>query len=314
MDRTGTRPLKVGMFVSAMQGGMRDGALRWTDIRAMAERSEEVGFDSFWLPDHLVFKNEGQPVHGPWECWSLLSALAAVTSRVELGTLVVCTAFRNPTLLAKMADTLDEISGGRLILGLGAGWHEPEYSMFGYPYDHRVSRFEEAVTIIRTLLREGRVDFHGTYYEATDCELRPRGPRPAGPPILIGAIGSGPRMMRLTATHADLWNGWLVPHGSQPSDVPPLRTAVDEACRTVGREPATLTRTVGVLVVPPGLSDRPVGGIGDGKALSGSPAEIAAALRAFAAEGIAHVQLMPTTSGIAAVEALAPVLEELDRT
>ena len=149
------RPLKVGMFITAMAGGMRDGALRWTDLREMATEAESLGFDSFWVPDHLLFKNPGEVPHGPWECWSLLPALAASTSKMELGSLVTCISFRNPGLMAKMADTVDEISDGRLILGLGAGWHEPEYEAFGYPFDHRFGRFDESVTIIRTLLKEG---------------------------------------------------------------------------------------------------------------------------------------------------------------
>jgi alkanesulfonate monooxygenase SsuD/methylene tetrahydromethanopterin reductase-like flavin-dependent oxidoreductase (luciferase family) len=135
MPATRQRPPKVGLYVSSIVGGMRDGVLRWPDLVAMARRAEDVGFASFWLPDHLLFRFEGEPAHGPWECWSLLAALAATTSRLEIGSLVACTGYRNPALLAKMADTVDEISGGRLTLGLGAGWHEPEYRAFGYPAD-----------------------------------------------------------------------------------------------------------------------------------------------------------------------------------
>ena len=170
----------------------------------MARRAEEVGFDSFWLPDHLLFRFPQVHQQGAWDAWSLLAALAATTRTLEIGPLVACSSFRNPALIAKMADTIDEISGGRLILGLGAGWHEPEYAAFGFPYDHRVSRFEEALQIITALLRTGQVDFQGDYYSARDCELRPRGPRPEGPPILVG--GSGQRMLRLAARYADAWN------------------------------------------------------------------------------------------------------------
>src|ERR687893_2015533 len=177
---------------------------RWSDLAAIARRAEEVGFDSLWVQDHLLFRYPDQEPEGPWESFSLLAALAAVTSRVELGTLVTCVSYRNPALTAKIADTIDEISGGRLILGLGAGWHEPEYAAFGFPYDHRVSRFEEALQIITALLRTGHVDFQGAYYTARDCELRPRGPRPEGPPILVG--GSGERMLRIAARYADAWN------------------------------------------------------------------------------------------------------------
>src|SRR5205823_9829883 len=133
-------------------------------------------------------------IEGEHEAWTIASAVAAVTDRVTVGTLVMCTSFRTPGLLAKMGATLDEVADGRLILGLGAGWHEPEYEAFGYPFDHRVDRFEEALGIILPLLRHGRVDVQGRYYEARACELAPRGPRPGGPPILIG--GQGPRMLR----------------------------------------------------------------------------------------------------------------------
>jgi alkanesulfonate monooxygenase SsuD/methylene tetrahydromethanopterin reductase-like flavin-dependent oxidoreductase (luciferase family) len=306
------RPLQLGFFVSAMAGGMRDGALRWSDLSAMAQRAEEIGFDSFWIPDHLLFRSEGQPTHGPWEGWSLIAALAAVTTRIQIGTLVVCTGFRNPALLAKMADTVDEISGGRLILGLGAGWHEPEYSAFGYPFDHRVSRFEEALMIITGLLRDGHVDVEGTYSQVHDCELRPRGPRPQGPPILIGALASGPRMLRLAATYADLWNGWLMPVRSHPDQIPSLRDAVNAACTSAGRDPATLARTVGVLVEQRPPAERPPISPTSPDPLTGSPAEVATSLRRFAAEGISHVQLIPTLHGLAGVEAFAPVLENLE--
>ncbi len=151
--------------------------LKWADQRQMAELADQAGFDSIWLPDHMFGVWDGKTV-GAWECWSMLSAVAAVTKRAQLGTLVLATSFRAPALLAKMADTVDEISGGRLILGLGAGWFEAEYRSFGFPYDHRASRFEEAFTIIRTLLREGEIDFDGRFYQARDCVLRPRGPRP----------------------------------------------------------------------------------------------------------------------------------------
>ena len=313
LDRSRTRPLKVGFFVSAMAGGMRDGALRWADLRMMARRAEEIGFDSFWIPDHLIFRLEGQPTHGPWEGWSLIAALAASTRRLEIGSLVACTGFRNPALLAEMADTVDEVSNGRLILGLGAGWHAPEYRAFGYPFDHRVSRFEEALTIVRGLLREGHVDFDGTYYRARDCELRPRGPRPQGPPILIGALASGPRMLSLAARHADLWNGWLMPGRSHADEIAPLRAAVDAACVAAGRDPTTLERTVGVLVDQRPLAGRTSDASNEPQPLTGSAEELAASLRRFAHEGISHLQVIPTVDGLAGVEAFAPVLEILDR-
>jgi alkanesulfonate monooxygenase SsuD/methylene tetrahydromethanopterin reductase-like flavin-dependent oxidoreductase (luciferase family) len=194
-ERVRSGPFKVGLALDATGLVSADGATpSWADILAVAQRAEALGFASLWLPDHLLLRQgamseEGNSVMGAWECWSLLAALAAATKRVELGTIVLSTSFRNPALLAKMADTVDEISGGRLILGLGAGWHEPEYRAFGYPYDHRASRFEEALTITATLLREGRIDFVGRYYEARECELRPR--VPAGHRSWSGRAGRG---------------------------------------------------------------------------------------------------------------------------
>src|SRR5262249_11819737 len=159
MNQPTKRPLKVGLFLPFAENMIDGKSPRWSDLVSMAQCAEDVGFDSLWLGDHLVIRSD-QPIPwasgakniGTWECWSVLSALAAVTRRVELGPLVTCTGFRNPALIARMADTVDEISGGRLILGLGAGYHEPEYRAFGYPYDHRASRFAEALTIIHTLL------------------------------------------------------------------------------------------------------------------------------------------------------------------
>ena len=241
----------------------------------------------------------------------MLTALAAVTSRVEIGSFVTCTAFRNPALLAKMADTVDEISGGRLILGLGAGWVESEFHAFGFPFDHRVSRFEEAVTIIHGLLRDGHIDFAGTYYQARDCALRPRGPRPTGPPIMIGTTGA--RMLRLTARYAGLWNAffWEQGTGNRAERVPVLQTMVDAACVEAGRDPGTLIRSATVMVntipdagheswtaVPP---------------LTGPPEQIAAELRRYADAGISHLQLWPQPASLAGYEALLPLLELLDR-
>ena len=131
--------------------------LRWPEFRDIAMLAEDVGFDSIWIDDHLLYQERGaaEPA-GNWESWSMLSAVAACTKTVELGNLVVCMGFRNPALLAKMADTVDEISGGRLIRGVGMGYHEVEYRAFGFPYDHRYGRFEEGIQIVSTLLKTGR--------------------------------------------------------------------------------------------------------------------------------------------------------------
>lgn len=306
------RPLKVGIGLPDAVGQMAGGTPRWADILTMATLAEDVGFDSLWLEDHLLFRLDDGPTEGPWECWTLLSALAAVTSRVELGPLVACTSFRSPALLAKMADTVDEISGGRLILGLGAGWHEPEYNAFGFPFDHRVSRFEEALQIIHSLLRTGSVDFNGTYYQARDCELVPRGPRPEGPPIWLGS--TSPRMMGLMARYADGWNTYFNRHGNDPANIPALREVVDAACVDAGRDPATLERTCAVLVSFEGTTSEPSSANPSGAPpLSGSPEEIATTLRGFADEGISHIQVWLEPATPAGIESFAPVLELLDQ-
>jgi alkanesulfonate monooxygenase SsuD/methylene tetrahydromethanopterin reductase-like flavin-dependent oxidoreductase (luciferase family) len=304
------RPLKVGLNLPTVEGTLAGKTASWADLLAFAQRAEALGFDSLWVPDHLLLQWQ-EHTRGIWECWSLLAALAAVTSRVEFGPLVTCAAFRSPALLAKMAATVDEISGGRLIVGLGAGWNGPEYRAFGIPNDHRVDRLEEALQIIVPLLRAGHVDFAGRYYQARGCELRPRGPRPGGPPVLIGA--KGPRMLRLAATYADLWNaeGPL----RRPEEIIPLRAAGDVACGEVRRDPTTLGRSASVVVDLPMVQDRG----GQASPAQGarpeptSPEEIAELLRGYAREGLSHIQLWLTPSTAAGMEWFAAVLDQLDR-
>lgn len=307
---TSGRPIKIGIELDIEALSLPEPTpLRWTEQRRMAELADEAGFDSIWLPDHMFGEWDGQTV-GAWECWSMLSAVAAVTKRVQLGTLVLATSFREPALLAKMADTVDEISNGRLILGLGAGWFEAEYRAFGFPYDHRASRFEEAFTIIRTLLREGEIDFHGKYYDVHNCVLRPRGPSRSGMPIMIGT--KGPRMLRLMAQHAEMWNTWSVGASNRPHEViPPLREAVDAACTDVGRDPATLVRTAAVMVHPYPTSPPALASGCD--AIWGSPEEIAEKLLAFGREGISHLQVVLAPATPASLEAFVPVLEMIDQ-
>jgi alkanesulfonate monooxygenase SsuD/methylene tetrahydromethanopterin reductase-like flavin-dependent oxidoreductase (luciferase family) len=279
----------------------------WTDILAMAQRAEAVGFNSIWVEDHLLLRPDGQEPQGLWECWSIVAALAAATDRIDIGTYVACTAFRNPALLARMADTVDEISSGRLILGLGAGWNETDFTAFGYPFDHLASRFEEALTIIRTLLRDGRIDFAGRFHSARDCELRPRGPRPGGPPVLVGA--SGPRMLGITARLADSWNGAC----NTADRYTLLRKQVDAACRAAGRDPSSLERTVAVLIdytagqgIPTSFNPARL------PPLSGSPGEIAGSLRELAAAGLSEAIVTTIPMTIESVDAFAPVLDLLD--
>jgi alkanesulfonate monooxygenase SsuD/methylene tetrahydromethanopterin reductase-like flavin-dependent oxidoreductase (luciferase family) len=307
------RPLKVGVELPIAVDKGRFGTPRWGDISQMARHAEAIGFDSVWIEDHLLFRPEGHASRGVWEGWAVIAAIAAVTSRVEIGPLVSCMSFRNPAYLAKLADTIDEISGGRLILGVGAGWHEAEYRAFGFPFDHRVSRFEEGFRILHGLLRDGKVDFVGRYHEARECELQPRGPRPGGPPILIGS--SGARMLALVARYADLWNAYFPSTKNSPAGVAPLRDRVDAACRDAGRDPATLGRTAAVLVnmAPGRVVAPPIPAHWAVSPLTGPPERLAEELRAYAREGVGHVQLWLEPNSLESLEAFAPVLELLDR-
>jgi len=277
----------------------------------MVRLGEQIGFDSVWVGDHLLYRDETYGARGPWEAWTQLAGIAAVTSRIALGPLVACTSFHNPAMLAKLAGTVDEISGGRLILGLGAGWNETEYRAYGFPYDRRVARFAEAFTIIRSLLRDGRVDVAGEFYTVRDCELLPR-PRP-DIPLLIGSTGK--RMLDITVPHIDAWNAWYQQTGNRPEGIGPLRDTVDAACRVAGRNPTEVERTVAVLVELPGSSGRKDAYevSVDAPPLTGNPQDIAEELRRYARSGIGHVQLVVEPMTETSLEALAPVLENLDR-
>jgi probable F420-dependent oxidoreductase len=279
--------MKIGIVLSLPSDA--ENTRRYSEIRALALQAESAGFDSLWVFDHLFARFPPKSLTGSWESWTLMTALAEATERVELGSLVLSVPFRNPVLLAKMATTLDEVSGGRLILGLGSGWHEPEFDAMGIPFNARVDRFEEALQIIVPLLREGRVTFKGRHFQAADAELLPRGPRPAGPPILIAS--SGPRMLRLTARWADMWNtAWYGHAGGELRDA---EAAMRQACLDVGRDPATLVTTAGVAV-----ASGEEAAVSKEDVLTGTPEEMAQGLQGFADAGVAHVicRLSPMTS------------------
>lgn len=295
MQTTPQQRMKIGIILDTVEGSLEGRTPTFRDLREMVLVAEQVGLDSLWLADHLLYRFPGQDESAPWEALTMLSALAAVTTRITLGTLVVCTSFRPPAMLAKMADALDEVSGGRFILGLGAGWHQPEYEAFGYPFDHLASRFDEALQIIVPLLREGHVDFQGQYYQVRNCVLRPRGPSPAGPRILIGA--HRPRMLQLVARYADAWNtAWHTDTAIVKERHEPLA----QACAAIGRDPATIEITVGTEVR---LQPRKDDGTPD-NAISGTPEEIAGRLQEFASVGSSHL--------IVALDAVTPTsIEQL---
>ena len=303
-----SRPCRIGVQLPEVERHVA-----WPELLSMARAVEDAGFDSVWVGDHLLYDLPNGGTRGPWECWTSLAALAVATERVEIGPLVASTSFHAPAMLAKQAATVDAISDGRLILGLGAGWNAREYRAFGFPYDHRVARFEEAFTIIRTLLRNGRADFDGTYYQVENCVIDPGPVRPGGPPLMLGSIG--PRMMRIGLPHVDAWNVWWSDYGNTPEGFAAVKDRVDEAATEVGRSPKEISATAAVLVGLPAGNGRLMGENSKPpvRPVQGSPEDIAAHLAAMADAGADHLQLVVDPITQDSIEELAGALAVLDR-
>ena len=268
--------------------------VRWPEYVAIARAAEDAGFDSVWVGDHLLYRDDGRTERGPWEAWTLLAGIAAVTERVRLGPLVACASFHQPAMLAKMASTVDEVSRGRLVLGLGAGWNQGEFDAFGVPFDHRASRFEESFEVIRRLLAGERVTFHGRYCNVNDVVLLPA---PARRPALM--IGSGgPRVLSIALPHVDIWNTWFDWYGNTPEGFASRNAEIDAAAARAGRAPHEIERSACVRVVLDRRADeRPVED--DIPPLEGSMERIAAGLREMAAAGADETILVvtPITEG-----------------
>jgi alkanesulfonate monooxygenase SsuD/methylene tetrahydromethanopterin reductase-like flavin-dependent oxidoreductase (luciferase family) len=279
-------------------------AVRWEEVREIALGAEDLGFDSVWVGDHLLFRDTETGTRGPWEAWSMLAALAEATSTIELGPLVAATAFHAPAMIAKKTATVDEVSGGRLILGLGAGWNKAEFDAFGFPYDHRVSRFEEAFTIIRTLVRESAIEFDGSFYTLEDMELLP----PARPdiPLMIGS--NGHRMLRIAVPHVQMWNTWYASYGNRPEGLEPLLEGLARACADVGRDPDEIEKTAAVYVQLPRGQGREAGS-SERPAVTPILAEaLPEALGELEEMGIAHIQVVLDPIDVAGVEELAGIV------
>jgi probable F420-dependent oxidoreductase len=269
-----------GMKIGLMLPLGEEEAGGWTNLRDLALTAERGGLDSVWAADHLVFRDDDGSWHGIHESWTVLTAVAALTERVEIGPLVLALPFRSPALTAKMAAELDRVSDGRLVLGLGCGWHEPEFDAFGYPFSHRVGRFEEGLEIVVRLLRGETVTYEGRWHHVEEARLLPEPIRP-GLPVLVA--GKQPRMLSLVARSANAWNAaWY----GDPAEADELRTrlanlhaALDEA----GRDPATLELTAGIFVDTGNTEGAPK------TAIRGDAAEIADALARYADLGISHL-------------------------
>jgi alkanesulfonate monooxygenase SsuD/methylene tetrahydromethanopterin reductase-like flavin-dependent oxidoreductase (luciferase family) len=292
------RPLRIGIQLPEVE---RD--VRWPELVAMARAAEACGFDSIWVGDHLLYRDPGQPERGPWEAWTLLSALAAATERVELGPLVACAGFHPPGVLAKMAATIAEVSGGRFRLGLGAGWNDPEFKAFGLPTDHRVSRFAESFAIVRGLLAGERVTLDGTYWQADDAVLLPA---PAHRPSLM--VGSnGPRMLSLTLPHVDAWNTWYDDYGNTAEGFAALNARISAAAVEAGRWPDEILRSACAFVrVDPASTEREV--TAEAPPIEGTPEQIAGRLRELHEAGADEVILVVSPIDERAIGALAEVV------
>ncbi|MCC6790055.1 MAG: LLM class flavin-dependent oxidoreductase [Thermomicrobiales bacterium] len=302
------RPMGIGLMLPiAEKSSFTGGPLRFQNMLAMARVAEYAGYDAIWLADHFLFR---PPVaadgdeYGLWEAWTAAAALAQGTTTINIGMLVTCLGWRNPGVVARMTETIDDISGGRFILGTGAGWHEPEYDAYGFPFDHRVGRYEDALTIITSLLRTGKAEHDGDYFQAKNAISQPRGPlaTTGGSPILVGSTGQ--RMLRLTARYADAWNTvWHKTPDQAAANLP----LVEAACAEVGRDPKTLVLTAGGSIARPGFTGaRP-------NAFEGDDGAVAANLAGFRDLGFRHfvVGLDPCTPQ--SVEAFTKVLDTFDK-
>ena len=294
------RPLKIGVQLPEVER-----FVPWPEYLDLARLAEASGFDSIWVGDHLLYDLKDGSTRGPYEAWTTLAAIATATERVEIGPLVASTSFHAPAMLAKQAATVDAISGGRLIVGLGAGWNQREYTAYGFPYDRRVSRFEEALAIVERLLREGRTTYHGQFYDVEDCVLDPRPVAPGGPPIMLGS--NSPRMLSIGLPVVDQWNVWWSIYDNRVDRFAEVKAGVD-AVMPEGRH---VEATCAVLVTIGGTG-RLLGNEYDARVATVGPDDLADHLRGLADAGATHVQLVLDPITAESIELVGRVLTELD--
>ena len=295
------RPCKIGVQLPEVER-----FVPWPEYLDLARRVEAAGYDSIWVGDHLIYDLPDGSTRGPYEAWTTLAAIAAVTDRVEIGPLVASTSFHAPAMLAKQAATVDAISQGRLIVGLGAGWNRREYDAFGFPYDRRVSRFEEALAIIGSLLREGRTTFHGRYYDVEDCVLDPPPVRDGGPPIMLGS--TSPRMLSIGLPIVSAWNVWWSLYDNSVERFEQVKAEVD-ALMPEGR---SVEATAAVLVTLPAGEGRLMGDGYDAKVKTVTPDDVGDHVRGLAAAGARHVQLVLDPITAESIDVVGEALADLE--
>lgn len=297
------RPLRVGIQLPEVER-----VVRWPEYAAMARAAEEVGFDSVWVGDHLLYRDDRRPERGPWDAWTLLAGLAMATERISVGPLVACTAFHRPGVLARVAAAVDELSGGRLVVGLGAGWNETEFTAFGIPFDNRLVRFTEAFEIIRRLLAGERVTYSGTYETVNDAVLLP--PPSRRPPLMIGGIRG--QILDVAIPYVDAWNTWYEWYGNSPDGFAAATRRVDEIARRAGREPHEILRSACVLVVlDRDAGERPL--VEKAPPVEGSPEAVCAFLRDLAAAGADEAILVASPISEPSIRLLGRALVLLDQ-
>jgi len=296
-----TRPCRIGVQLPEVER-----FVPWPEYLELARRVEAAGFDSIWVGDHLLYDLPDGSTRGPYEAWTTLAAVAAVTERVQIGPLVASTSFHAPAMLAKQAATVDAISGGRLILGLGAGWNRREYDAFGFAYDRRVSRFEEALAVIVPLLRTGRTTFHGHFYDVDDCVLDPRPVRPGGPPIMLGS--TSPRMLGIGLPVVDSWNVWWSIYDNSVERFAQVKAEVD-AATPAGR---SVEATAAVLVTLPAGRGRLMGDHYDTDVTTVTPDDLCTHVRGLADAGATHLQLVLDPITAESVDVVRDALADLD--
>ena len=280
--------LEFGLVLPMLEEPQSGEKPPWAEIKALAQRAESIGFDAVWTADALLWRFPNWPgPRGWWECVSITGAVAASTSTITVGTYVLAALYRNPGLTVKIAETLDEISGGRFLLGLGAGFDGNQGVAFGYPADNPAARYEEALEIVVPALRGEIVSWDGRYHQADGLEVRPRGPRPGRIPLMLGALG--PSSMRLAARHADIWSGFAT-ESSLPEWFPPMLDQLEKACVDADRDPVTLGLSIGVFVEPTAEHTAETNGFG--VPITGPPPQIAETLAQFAELGVTRVELM----------------------
>jgi alkanesulfonate monooxygenase SsuD/methylene tetrahydromethanopterin reductase-like flavin-dependent oxidoreductase (luciferase family) len=314
--------MKIGVVLLSWTGAVEGETPSSRDVVDFAKLCETTGFDSVWITDHYYFdyadfKAVGvefpTELHGvkggAWECWALVSAIAQATQNVEIGTLVSSTSFRNPALLARTIDTVDDLSNGRLIVGLGAGDFPFEHQSFGYPFDRRIARFEEAIEIISRLLKGETVTFDGEFYNTQSAVLIPKSVRQKGPPLLIGSVYGRPRMTRLALQHGDYWNCFLAFGENSIERYRESWAKLIAACEKHNRDPATIKRNVS-LCVDIANTAFPIPGA---QPISGSPSEVAEKLSEFAAEGIEYCTILINPFTREGIEKFSAIAERITR-